>query len=35
MSAGQVERMGKKRGVYRFMVEKPEGTGLLVRPRHI
>ena len=35
MSAGQVERMGKGTGVYRFMVGKPEGKGLLVRPRHI
>jgi hypothetical protein len=31
--AGHVERMGKGRGVYRVMVEKPEGKRPLGRPR--
>jgi hypothetical protein len=35
MSEGHVERMEKRKGVYMFMVEKPEGKGLLVRLRHI
>jgi len=26
--------MGERRGVYRVLVGKPEGTGPLVRPRH-
>jgi hypothetical protein len=31
--AGHVARMGKDRGVYRLLVEKPEGRKLLGRPR--
>jgi hypothetical protein len=31
--AGQVARMGEDRGVYRVLVEKPEGKRPLVRPR--
>jgi hypothetical protein len=31
--AGHVERMGEKRGVYRVLVEKPEGKRPLGRPR--
>jgi len=31
--AGNVARMGEKRGVYRVLVEKPEGTRPLGRPR--
>jgi hypothetical protein len=29
-----VERMGKNRNAYRLLVGKPEGKGLLGRPRH-
>jgi hypothetical protein len=32
--AGHVARMGKRRGVYRVLVEKPERKRLLGRPRH-
>ena len=32
--AGRVACMGERRGVYRVLVGKPEGTGPLVRPRH-
>jgi len=32
--AGHVARMGKRRGVYMVMVEKPEGKRPLGRPRH-
>jgi len=31
--ANHVTRMGKRRGVYRFLVGKPEGKGPLWRPR--
>ena len=31
--AGHVERMGKRRGVYRVLVGKPEGKRSLGRPR--
>jgi hypothetical protein len=31
--AGHVARIGKKRNVYRLLVEKPEGKRLLGRPR--
>jgi hypothetical protein len=31
--AGHVARMGKRRGVYRVLVGKPEGKRPLVRPR--
>jgi hypothetical protein len=31
--AGHVARMGERRGVYRVLVEKPEGKGPLGRPR--
>ena len=31
--AGHVARMGERRGVYRFLVEKPEGKRPLGRPR--
>jgi hypothetical protein len=31
--AGHVARMGKGRGLYRILVEKPEGKRLLGRPR--
>jgi len=31
--AGHVARMGEERGVYRALVEKPEGKRLLGRPR--
>ena len=31
--AGHVARMGKRRGVYRVLVGKPEGMRLLGRPR--
>ena len=31
--AGHVERIGKKRGVYRLLVGKPEGKRRLGRPR--
>ena len=31
--AGHVARMGDRRGVYRFLVEKPEGKRPLGRPR--
>jgi len=31
--AGHVARMGERRGVYRVLVRKPEGKGLLGRPR--
>jgi len=31
---GQVVRMGKRRGVYRVLVNKPEGKRPLGRPRH-
>ena len=31
--AGHVARMGEERGVYRFLVGKPEGKRSLVRPR--
>jgi hypothetical protein len=30
---GDVGRMGERRGVYRFLVEKPEGKRSLGRPR--
>ena len=32
--AGNVARMGERRGVYRVLVEKPEGKRPLGRPRH-
>jgi hypothetical protein len=32
--AGQVARMGVSRGVYRVLVENPEGKRPLGRPRH-
>ena len=32
--AGHVARVGEKRGVYRFLVGKPEGKRPLGRPRH-
>jgi len=32
--AGQVARMGEGRGMYRFLVWKPEGKRPLGRPRH-
>jgi hypothetical protein len=32
--AGHVVRMGERRGVYRVLVEKPEGKRTLGRPRH-
>jgi hypothetical protein len=32
--AGNVARMGEDRGVYRVLVEKPEGKRPLERPRH-
>ena len=32
--AGHVVRMGEERGVYRFLVGKPEGRRPLGRPRH-
>ena len=32
--AGHVARMGEERGVYRVLVEKPEGRRPLGRPRH-
>jgi len=32
--AGHVARMGERRGVYRVLVGKPEGTIPLGRPRH-
>jgi len=32
--AGYVERMGEERGVYRFLLGKPEGRRPLGRPRH-
>ena len=32
--AGNVVRMGEKRGVYRVLVGKPEGKRTLGRPRH-
>ena len=31
--AGHVARMGERRGVYRFLVAKPEGNKLLGKPR--
>jgi hypothetical protein len=31
---GDVERMGEGRGMYRFLVGKPEGKSSLGRPRH-
>jgi hypothetical protein len=31
--AGHVARMGEKRGVYRVLVERPEGKRPLVKPR--
>jgi len=31
--AGHVARMGERRGVYRVLVGKPDGTRLLGRPR--
>ena len=31
--AGRVARMGERRGVYRILVGKPEGTRPLGRPR--
>ena len=31
--AGHVARMGERRGVYKVLVEKPEGKRLLGRPR--
>ena len=31
--AGHVARMGERRGVYRVLVEKPEGKRPLTRPR--
>ena len=32
--AGRVAHMGESRGVYKFLVRKPEGKKLLGRPRH-
>jgi hypothetical protein len=32
--AGHVARMGENRGAYRILVERPEGTRPLGRPRH-
>jgi len=32
--AGHVARMGESKGVYRFLVGKPNGKGPLGRPRH-
>jgi hypothetical protein len=32
--AGHVAHMGERRGAYRVLVGKPEGTRLLGRPRH-
>jgi hypothetical protein len=32
--AGQVARIGEKRGLYRVLVEKPECKRPLARPRH-
>jgi hypothetical protein len=32
--AGHVARKGKRRGIYRVMVWKPEGKRPLGRPRH-
>jgi len=32
--AGQVARMGERRGIYRVLVGKPEGKRPLGRPRH-
>jgi len=32
--AGHVARIGEERGVYRFLVWKPEGRRQLGRPRH-
>ena len=32
--AGHVAHMGERRGVYRVLVGKPEGTRPLGRPRH-
>jgi len=32
--AGQVAHMGERRGVFRFLVGKPEGKRPLGRPRH-
>ena len=32
--AGHVARMGERRGVYRVLVGKPEGTRPLGRPKH-
>ena len=31
---GYVASMGERRGVYRFLVGKPEGRSPLARPRH-
>jgi hypothetical protein len=31
--AGQIARMGKKRGVYKILVEKPDGKGTLGKTR--
>ena len=31
---GHVARMGERRGAYRVLVRKPEGTRPFVRPRH-
>jgi hypothetical protein len=32
--AGNITRTGERRGAYRILVEKPDGTRLLGRPRH-
>jgi len=32
--AGHVSRVGERRGIYRILVEKPEGMRPLGRPRH-
>ena len=32
--AGHVARVGERRGVYRVLVERPEGKRPLGRPRH-
>jgi len=32
--AGHVARMGKRRGLYRVLGERPEGKKSLARPRH-
>jgi len=32
--AGPIARLGERRGVYRVLVEKPEGKRSLGRPRH-